>query len=1655
MLKKLLLLTLVISSIFNTAHATHIPGANITYTCSPGNPLTYNFTLTLFRVCPGTHPATQAASYFTLTNTCGLVNPVIPTFTQSGVAVDVNQLCATATSDCSGGTSPGLWKYTYEATITFPADCDSWTIGFDLCCRDQSSNLTGGTSNNMATSTTMNTLTSPCNNSPVVTSVPMPYACANTPFNYCLTVADPDGDSTYFTMVAPSGAAQTPITFGAGYSVNAPLTNFVLNPLTGCFTFTEPTIGNYVVAIQIESYNSNGDLICTVIHDFQVIVMSCTNSPPQNPAGGLLNFSGTGTLLGPNTIGACFGDNVCFDVVFSDPLDPTDVITIQQDGTSLLPGATFVQTGTNPATGTFCWIAQPGYTGSIITFVAADDGCPVMGTSGFAVDFNIATGVYAGPDPIICGTQSAALTANGASSYVWSPAAGLSCTNCPNPIATPGSTTIYTVTGNLVGTCPNVDQVTVNVVADFPLTMNPLSATICANEVVQLNASGPGAMGPYIYDWTPVSTLNNGTISNPLANPLTSTIYTATLTAANGCTKTATANIIVSGVGPTVTIVPSTIDICAGESVPFTTSAAVYPVTCGISAGCTGTSSNAFVGTETNATTSYTPFYGSTLTTTNYTNKSQFIYTAAELNALGYYGGTINAIALNVTSSYTYLYDNVEIWIACTSQDEFTSTAFTPISGMTQVYSASNVDLTNGAWHSFDITDWDWDGSSNLIIQMCAEENNTLDVGSESVRYSSTSPAYRCIYNHSTIALSPSCDALLGSRTTIRPNMRFNICVGNTVSPTYVWTPAAGLNNAGIANPTATPSTTTSYVLNVTSAGCTGSAIAQVNVSPNYTLNAAASPISLCYGASTSLSPNPSVAGAYSYLWSPGGAFTNPTISNPTVTPTGSTTYYVSTSNGYCNKTDSIIVNVSGLPASALASDDTVCMGTNINLDMIAASATCGANYSDCAGSLTTGTSAVGASATSVYGPFYGSTILYTNKVQYIFTAAELTAMGFTPGMITELALNVSTSTGRSYNDMTIWMGCTAQDQYLTTSFIPSASLTQVYYNTYYTAALGWNTFDITGYDWDGVSNIVIQFCSQNNDLTGSENIYYTTTTPAYRCMYYQSSSVSACANATGSRVVNRPNMRFKMCTTSFGAGVTYTWSPAAGLSNSTIQNPVATVNATTTYTLTVVDPLNPACPSTANVTVAIDPSNALAASPDTLVCPGDPAQLNSVFSGTINPITVPCGIAGSCTGPSSQYIAGPMTGQNTTTSWPAPYGNFYRNAKHQFLYTAAELNALGISGGKITEVAWQVLTINGTTTYNSFQISMGCTTTPSLTAWETGLTLVKNPSTVNIVVGANSHPLDNAYNWDGYSNLVIEICYNNLAVAYTSNSSSPWTTTTFNSSLYYYSDGIVACTNPTGTPSLNRPVMRFTVCDPPPLATLVYSWSPAGTLSDPNIANPIATPPGPETYIVTVTGGLCTVYDTVVVGTCLILPIELSTFAGQNIGEMNELNWTTESESDNDYFTVQRSIDGVNFITIGTVDGAGNSNTILNYRMLDMDPMKGINYYRLRQTDFDGATSYSAVIAINTQGLSGIQIYPNPSSHDLFLDINETVDEGMYTIVITDLVGKIMQEQVDFSKNQTTYKIENFRTLTSGVYLIQVIDDRNEIVKFEKVIKQ
>lgn len=94
-------------------------------------------------------------------------------------------------------------------------------------------------------------------------------------------------------------------------------------------------------------------------------------------------------------------------------------------------------------------------------------------------------------------------------------------------------------------------------------------------------------------------------------------------------------------------------------------------------------------------------------------------------------------------------------------------------------------------------------------------------------------------------------------------------------------------------------------------------------------------------------------------------------------------------------------------------------------------------------------------------------------------------------------------------------------------------------------------------------------------------------------------------------------------------------------------------------------------------------------------------------------------------------------------------------------------------------------------------------------------------------------------------------------------------------------------------------------------------------------------------------------------------LPIELLSFSAECSNQKIIISWITASEINNHFFTIERSAEGVNFQNIGTIAGAGNSNQNPYYTFEDSEPLEGISYYRLKQTDFDGKFEYSKVIAV------------------------------------------------------------------------------------------
>ncbi|MFT5725228.1 MAG: hypothetical protein ACI9JN_002352 [Bacteroidia bacterium] len=174
-------------------------------------------------------------------------------------------------------------------------------------------------------------------------------------------------------------------------------------------------------------------------------------------------------------------------------------------------------------------------------------------------------------------------------------------------------------------------------------------------------------------------------------------------------------------------------------------------------------------------------------------------------------------------------------------------------------------------------------------------------------------------------------------------------------------------------------------------------------------------------------------------------------------------------------------------------------------------------------------------------------------------------------------------------------------------------------------------------------------------------------------------------------------------------------------------------------------------------------------------------------------------------------------------------------------------------------------------------------------------------------------------------------------------------------------------------------------------------------------------------------------------------LPIELLSFTSKCNNKNVELKWVTTSEINNNYFSIERSIDGINWQLVTKVDGAGNSTSIKNYSYTDVRQHNDISYYRLKQTDFDGQFEYSAIIAIEKCGedISELAIYPNPANGILNLSY-----EGNKSQIISISIYSALGELV-YSSEFYDSKIV-FKNKLKGIYFLHVnTTSKNNIKKF------
>lgn len=176
-----------------------------------------------------------------------------------------------------------------------------------------------------------------------------------------------------------------------------------------------------------------------------------------------------------------------------------------------------------------------------------------------------------------------------------------------------------------------------------------------------------------------------------------------------------------------------------------------------------------------------------------------------------------------------------------------------------------------------------------------------------------------------------------------------------------------------------------------------------------------------------------------------------------------------------------------------------------------------------------------------------------------------------------------------------------------------------------------------------------------------------------------------------------------------------------------------------------------------------------------------------------------------------------------------------------------------------------------------------------------------------------------------------------------------------------------------------------------------------------------------------------------------LLLPVTWLAFEAKNISEQREVlcEWITASEQNNDFFTVERSVDGQVWIEIGTVAGSGNTSEPTNYQFIDRSPVPGVSYYRIRQTDYDGQFDYSETRAVERKAAVPLEAFPNPGNGIFKLSGYHDGDLSVF-----DLSGR----RVPFTLSMNgELRLVN---IAAGTYIVELVRESGEAERIRIVVQ-
>jgi gliding motility-associated-like protein len=670
---------------------------------------------------------------------------------------------------------------------------------------------------------------------------------------------------------------------------------------------------------------------------------------------------------------------------------------------------------------------------------------------------------------------------------------------------------------------------------------------------------------------------------------------------------------------------------------------------------------------------------------------------------------------------------------------------------------------------------------------------------------------------------------------------------------TYSWTPPTGLSNPNISNPTASPPNTTSYIVyGIDAQGCIGKDTVVVTISTPVGVNAG-SDVNICFGANTPLQAQQTLGGSVSYAWSPVTGLSNPNISNPVANPSNTTTYTVTITDAIgCTASDNVTVNVSPQIIIDAGPATFFCPGNTAQLNAV----------SNIAGTFSW-SPATGLSNGTILNPIANPSQTTTYTLFVTDGLGCVVSDNVTVNVPIQLIINAG-------NDTSICFGTPGQ---LNVQLLQGAN---VFYN------------------WTPAGSLSSATISNPVATPTTTTTYNVTVTDPFGCNVSDNITISVNPQITvnaGPDTFFCPGNNVQLSATTNTNGL-YAWTPSAGLSNSSILNPLATPSNTTNYVLTVTDGVG--CKGKDSLIVTVPPVLSVNAGKDTFVCYGQPVPLNAqqLSGGTATFVWSPT------TSLSNPNILNPVATPTDTITYTLTLTDNYGCVK-------SDAVTVNVNKQMIVVASPDTMICIG----NSIQIFANSNTTNVLYSWypPTYLTManIANPTAVapsnitynvqikdqngctagdstkisvfetftipdTVICAGDSVQLNafggTVFNWTPNYNLTNANIPNPIAF--------PMQTTTYTLNAGNNLGCVSTKTVTIGVQQLpdadagaDKIICLGITVQLEGSGGYFYTWNPPTALSNPNIFNPLATPTDTIMYSLMVQDSLgCTQYDTVIV---------------------------------------------------------------------------------------------------------------------------------------------------------------------------------------------